>query len=268
MQAIIRIIIEQKYFFSRNSASASESMYNLMRSKAQRNSTNNETIRRSASTRITNIYARKEKVLGAIFEALIPYIKAKYYNIGLVLCSIEWIYKLGYLIGRSMYFSPVLHLLGMVIRRVTLADLERRNSSIGNNSVYESPNENQTTTGSSSLYYTVGGIATALLICTPAWYAQVRQYMRNYRRDWISRQVSEGGGIPPPLPPSLDIPSCRNGICPLCHCTFVNAALSCVSGYVGCYRCFIMYVREYRECPVTHLPCTEQSIIRIYETTM
>lgn len=258
IQALIRFLIEQKYFFSRNSGSVSESMYSLMRCKARRNST------RISST--SNIFTRKDKMLGAMCEALIPYIKAKYYNVGLVLYSVEWIYKVGYLIGRSMYYSPVLHLLQMVIRRVTLADLERGNSTIGNKRALHAPDGNHAIVGASSLYYKIGGIATALLIFAPAWHAEIRQYMRRYRRDWISKQVS-GQGIPPPLPPVSGI-SCRNGICPLCNCTFVNAALSSVSGYVGCYRCFIMYVREHQSCPVTHLPCTEQSIVRIYETSL
>lgn len=62
-------------------------------------------------------------------------------------------------------------------------------------------------------------------------------------------------GVPVPLDPT---------VCPLCQRLRVNAAAS-PSGYTFCFKCLAKYVRVHRRCPVTHLPCSESAIRRIYD---
>ena len=215
-------------------------------------------MRCKVQTSRTNDMTRRDRFLGALMEALIPYLKLKWSNMSVLLHGIEWVYKLGYLLGRTMYFTPSLHLLKMVIRRVTIADLKGSAENSNNPSLY---------------YKGLTLTLTALLISIPAYYTQIKQYILHSKKEWISQQSSLKN-IPPPIPSSqVDIllnqcNSSRIGICPLCQCVFINPSLCSVSGYVGCYRCFVMFVRENGRCPVTALPCSESSVIRIYETTL
>jgi hypothetical protein len=77
--------------------------------------------------------------------------------------------------------------------------------------------------------------------------------------------------IPPPLPPSVNVQSeiilpTNPSLCPLCNQERVNPVAS-TSGYVFCYRCLALYIRDKGEvCPVTGQRCKESQLTRIYES--
>ncbi|KAF8383762.1 prx-12 [Pristionchus pacificus] len=52
--------------------------------------------------------------------------------------------------------------------------------------------------------------------------------------------------------------------CPICLCKRVNdTALTC-SGYVFCFACIDTYIKRESRCPVTGLPATSASLVRIF----
>ena len=56
-------------------------------------------------------------------------------------------------------------------------------------------------------------------------------------------------------------------LCPLCHRPRVNPAAS-TSGYVFCYRCIILHLREKGEyCPLTGVACPQSRVVRLFEET-
>lgn len=56
----------------------------------------------------------------------------------------------------------------------------------------------------------------------------------------------------------------QTGLCPLCNKKRSNPCALSVSGFVFCYPCIFRYVKENKQCPLTHFPCSTKSIVRIY----
>jgi hypothetical protein len=90
----------------------------------------------------------------------------------------------------------------------------------------------------------------------------------------LRSNTSEGGvplEVPPPPFPSLAVPpmyggvalSLASSICPICLRPQQNAAAS-PSGFVFCYRCLVARVVELERCPITHVPCKEDDIRRLF----
>jgi len=266
--------------------------------------------RKQAFQQLRNV-SRDDRIRSLILEVLVPYLKEKLelidHNNLLAMqrqssSSSSWnhtffwnkncfqlfsimeqmtviFYQLRYLTKRSLYFSPYLHLLGLIVRRITLADLQQPKKT---SKIMKKPNVDNIPL----LYRAIAIFALTLLL--PTWYAQLRQTIRLLRRKWISTffhrhsdstfasntkdqnnsymQVS-----PPPLKPPISNSSKINRVplnnsCPLCRSAFVNPAVASTSGYVFCYRCLAMYVRQHNKCPITQLPCSENRIFRIFET--
>ncbi|EDO43777.1 predicted protein [Nematostella vectensis] len=75
--------------------------------------------------------------------------------------------------------------------------------------------------------------------------------------------------IPPPPPKpkpaeyGLSLPS-HPAQCPLCAKVRTNPTALSTCGYVFCYPCIYRYLGQHGCCPVTHLPSTQQQLVRIY----
>ncbi|KAL7466581.1 hypothetical protein ACHAXS_006875 [Conticribra weissflogii] len=55
--------------------------------------------------------------------------------------------------------------------------------------------------------------------------------------------------------------------CPICHEPCINPTAS-TSGYVFCYKCLVMHLRNEGEyCPITGMPCAESRVVRLFEPT-
>lgn len=80
-------------------------------------------------------------------------------------------------------------------------------------------------------------------------------------------------GKPPPPPKALKvarggvIPLQDRRLCSLCGKIRTNPCAAS-SGYVFCYLCILNHVRDHGVCPVTHLPCLEKDLVRLFETTV
>mmetsp|Transcript_26264 Transcript_26264/g.40277 ORF Transcript_26264/g.40277 Transcript_26264/m.40277 type:complete len:452 (+) Transcript_26264:17-1372(+) len=202
-------------------------------------------------------------------------------------------YQWSFLVGRSLFFNPSSHWLGLVVRRVTSSDLSSAagkgdgDSSRGKSDSGASSSDDPTRKALIRQLRTVTatGISGALML---GWISQLRNEIRRRRRQLYLEQhhgVRESSlpptqndgeqtvlSIPPPMAPSLHtkasdrirpLPS-NQSLCPLCHQPRINPAAS-TSGHVFCHRCLVMYVREHGTCPLTGRDCPESRIVRIYE---
>ncbi len=121
---------------------------------------------------------------------------------------------------------------------------------------------------------------------------QSRNSGRERSHDHVSNDnnVTRGGNmtpnigdtiaIPPPLPPpildqmsisenadanAMVKPTRDRSLCPICLQKRLNPTASS-SGYVFCYKCIVLYIREHGErCPITGLRCKETQLIRLFE---
>jgi len=80
-----------------------------------------------------------------------------------------------------------------------------------------------------------------------------------------------GKALPPPPPPvphpeGKKLPKSPR-LCPICRRTKTNPTVLTVTGYVFCYNCIMLYVKENKNCPVTHIPAHEQHVRRLYLST-
>jgi len=190
-------------------------------------------------------------------------------------------YAFAYMLGKSVYSNPSLHILGQVVGRYTMKDLKEmvEKEDDKNSQIMVAPSDlSRFIKKSASM-----GILIALLM---GWMGQFRRELRRRRRQIftqgsnifnstarnIGENAAEDGNfmtIPPPFPPSIK----RDGtqidptLCPLCEEERINPVAS-TSGYVYCYKCIIMSIRNNgKKCPITGMPCTESQLVRIYEST-
>lgn len=190
-------------------------------------------------------------------------------------------YAFAYMLGKSVYSNPSLHILGQVVGRYTMKDLKEmvEKEDDKNSQIMVAPSDlSRFIKKSASM-----GILIALLM---GWMGQFRRELRRRRRQIftqgsnifnstarnIGENAAEDGNfmtIPPPFPPSIkrDGTQIDPSLCPLCEEERINPVAS-TSGYVYCYKCIIMSIRNNgKKCPITGMPCTESQLVRIYEST-
>ena len=189
--------------------------------------------------------------LRAFFVAAYPYLHMT--KEGTIL-----VYQWLFLLGKSLHFDPVSHLLGQVVRRTTLADSPQAK-------------DDNASTESCSVQPTMDPLRKAMMIGLSSTF--VLGWLRQFRNLLRDKQQQSASEMPPPapLPVKLDTKtrvkpplSTNPSHCPLCRQPRINPAAA-TSGYVFCHRCIVMFVREYGKCPVTGTKCPESRILRIYE---
>mmetsp|Transcript_21163 Transcript_21163/g.31802 ORF Transcript_21163/g.31802 Transcript_21163/m.31802 type:complete len:444 (-) Transcript_21163:100-1431(-) len=243
---------------------------------------------------------RMSQQFGTLYEKLRSCFTYLYPFLHLSNEGIHFAYNFAYMIGKSVYYNPSLHILGQIVRRLTMADMEQKPI-----------NEKNSSAKPKSTLKLLRGPALsglALAFCL-GWIGQFRQELRRRRRRLVAREdsiinnstrrnmgrqhhvgtvergvsisnvnsSSNGNSnipiIPPPLPPALHlqdgigrIPT-NPSLCPLCNQERVNPVAS-TSGFVFCYKCMALYIRENGEkCPITGMRCKESELTRIYEST-
>ncbi len=190
--------------------------------------------------------------------------------------GIHTVYQFAYMLGKSVYYHPSSHILGQVVRRYTISDLQQKES-------IEDGKKDLAMTKLGSRSLQKSAILLALLV---GWIGQFRRHLRRRRRRLLTRNdlempyysssrcdtsgYREGDiiTIPPPLPPTLgnDL-NVSSSLCPLCREKRIHPVAT-TGGFVFCYRCICIYIRENGEkCPVTGMTCKESQLVRIYEST-
>lgn len=273
----VRLIIS--YFIERgciirSSATMAESIYGGKRVKViQGNKL--ETMTRQDRTRLTLMIALSwyadEKIeilfrrwrqdttntrfhqLKAFFLKIYPYLRMTQH--GTVLA-----YQLLYLMGKTVYFHPSSHLLGLIVRRLTHADIIQ---------LAPDPSTRQTNPELQKWIQQIRRVVFWAFSSTVVigWLHQLRQHIRRQEQKYHPSTLIP----PPPEAPSLSLdPKHRiripegSDVCPLCQQPWI-APSAAPSGYVFCHKCLVLYVRDHGKCPLTGIRCKEERIVRIYE---
>jgi peroxin-12 len=169
-----------------------------------------------------------------------------------------------YLLGQSFEYDVWSELLGQLVRRVTKADsISGTNSS---KSVDDTKNSRDATTTASD----ISTVRRSILYLVSAsiafgWMTQLRAAWDTHQR--VARRSSAAFPPPPPPPTNLNDTTTTNipsECCPICHGPRVEPAAS-ISGYVFCESCLLSYIQRRAMCPVTGIPCTESSVVKLYE---
>ena len=216
------------------------------------------------------------EMLRRIFFYIYPYLHMTHRGTQLA-------YQFAYLIGKSVYFDPTHHALGLVVRRLTMEDMSARGNdqqSLSLSSLDEKVSPQVLTFLKKTA---IIGVSSALLV---GWSGRLSQTLRQRRRRWMWNHDHQSDGEatgsgeprrrdvivpPPPLPAKhTDFehkvePPANKALCPICLENRVNPVASS-SGNVFCYKCLFGFLREKgSKCPVTGYRCDPSQIIRIYE---
>ncbi|KAI8083161.1 Pex12 amino terminal region-domain-containing protein [Halteromyces radiatus] len=196
---------------------------------------------------------RKFKIrLIKLFRTIYPYINAIYYGSGLI-------YNILYMFNKTNYHSPWLHLIGLQIKRMSMADYR---------AYYDKVDASQLNSSTSSLLKNplrlFSGIFSKFIeflkVLLP-----MSIFFFKFLEWWYSSEFARGTGkygeedtenniTPPektkPDPRGIKLPSTPN-TCPLCSSNPINNPTALPSGYVFCYTCAYRYVEDHNRCPVS-----------------
>jgi peroxin-12 len=192
--------------------------------------------------------------------------------------GVRFVYQLLYLLGRSPYFSPELHLAGVRVMRLTgqqaLAEERRRLKDRT-----ERLQRVRSRGGRGALgfgWLQEGFLKASYAVADHTRTALIGAVFAFKLLEWwyVSGEQKLGGGkaLPPPPPPPA-LPRAPNGIraasdpsvCSLCRRKRTNPAMIATSGYVFCYPCAYKYVEQHSRCPVTFVPTRLDHIRRLYQ---
>jgi peroxin-12 len=203
-----------------------------------------------------------------IFQTVYPFLSSAHE-------AARFWYQLLYLLNKTPYFSPELHLLGLVVARVSGQDVsmaERRKEMRHNERlqwarrgrggpIFRLVRESWVQVSSAAGTHTRSALILAVFgyKLLEWWYTSAEQKLGGQEAP------------PPPPPPPAPKPSPQGvrlpndpGICPLCRAKRVNPAMIATSGYVFCYPCAFKFVESEGFCPVTKIPARVSQIRRLY----
>ncbi|PFX25015.1 peroxisome assembly protein 12-like [Stylophora pistillata] len=199
--------------------------------------------------------------LKRIFIYLYPYLHCTWEL--MCLC-----YYLLYIFKISGVHSPVLHIVGISLKRFTKRDIVTHNLQRNLPTV-----PNQQTLGKQIL--AIPSSALKLLSSVLANGLPVVVFSLKFLEWWYSSDnrsaVHSVMQLPVPPPPARPKPA-QYGVqlpphpaqCPLCNKVRTNPTALSSSGYVFCYPCIHKYLNQHGCCPVTHLPSATKQLVRLY----
>ena len=194
--------------------------------------------------------------------------------------GLQILYFWRYLFGKSIFASPVLSALGLVVRRVALSDKISENSAesiqdqTGKNHVLD----NKPIPSKNSVLVPLVGSSLGILYAGNLVFHFLRR-LKYHRRQVLLTQCESNEAprntspidsmtslIPPPK--SLELSNNQRldtVFCPLCKDDRVIPT-SCSHGYVYCYRCIANYLKENNEkCPITSAYCPRSLLLQLRE---
>jgi peroxin-12 len=220
----------------------------------------------SSSSLLQQIDYRRRAI--EVFRAVYPFLSSAHE-------AARFWYQLLYLLNKTPYFSPELHLLGLVVARVSVQDVamaERRKEMRYNERLLwarqgrggpliQKIRETWVRVSSAAGTHTRSALILAVFgyKLLEWWYTSAEQKLGGQEAP------------PPPPPPPAPKPSPQGirlpndlGLCPLCRSKRVNSAMIATSGYVFCYPCAYKFVESHGCCPVTKITARVDQIRRLY----
>ncbi|KAK9801364.1 hypothetical protein WJX73_000250 [Symbiochloris irregularis] len=190
--------------------------------------------------------------------------------------GLRFAYQLLYLLENTAYFSPLLHLLGQRVVRVTsqeLGEAQRRTSDRRKRQLHRAGMQYWPLAILQRLWLRASyGLAdhtrNALILSVFAFKLLEWWYMSGEER--LAANQKQTPPPPPPAPPmphpeGVSLPS-DPSVCPLCLNKRTNPAMAVVSGYVFCYPCLFNFVGRGGCCPITRIPMTVAQMRRLYQS--
>ncbi|KAG2190482.1 hypothetical protein INT46_011699 [Mucor plumbeus] len=203
-----------------------------------------------------------------LFKKIYPIINFLYYGSNLA-------YNVAYLFGKTKYYTPWLHLLGLEVKRMSMNDYRAHYDKAAGStqqpfSLLKNPLGAATTVFSKVIEF--------LKVLLP-----MSIFFFKFLEWWYSSEFSRGGTshdedgenvVPPPEkikpdPRGTKLPSTAN-TCPLCLSSPINNPTALPSGYVFCYTCAYHYVEEHSRCPVTWIKINNgaEDLTKLYADVM
>jgi len=182
-------------------------------------------------------------------------------------------YQWAYLFRRSIYYSPDLHVQHIIPRRLTLEDMPSKQEQKMSQSIPQNESSSSRTWTPSSAK------VASFLFVSRCLFRIVTLMRRSRQRQAIERVFSDSARsaaaadplaftslvYPAPEPPLSALCSQQvvaPGLCPLCNQIPVNPSAS-PSGFVYCYKCLVIYIRDHDGlCPHGCI-CSEDQIVRL-----
>jgi len=179
-------------------------------------------------------------------------------------------YKLMYLLHVTPYYSPLLHVLGLRVARVSAEDAAalrrsrdaRRHAQLGESTPLQR--------AYLACRYFLSDHATSFVIIFVFGFKIVEWWYTSAEETLL--RASQGRSAVPPPPPGMapskggmcTLPKDRR-VCPLCRRRMVNATMVSPTGYVYCYACIFKHVEKESSCPVTgKLGITKSDLRRLF----
>lgn len=206
-----------------------------------------------------------------LFRKVYPIINFLYYGSNLA-------YNVAYLFGKTRYYTPWLHLLGLEVKRMSMNDYRAH---------YDKTAAGAAQASFSLFKNPLGSLATV--------FSKVIEFLKvllpmsifffKFLEWWYSSEFSRGNtgkqgdeenenAVPPPEnikpdPRGTKLPKTSN-TCPLCLTSPINNPTALPSGYVFCYTCAYHYVEEHNRCPVTWIKMNNgtEDLTKLYADVM
>ena len=281
LQFIIWYLLERASLRSSASATVSEALYGMKRSKLEPFA--DETSGRPSPGRQKLVeLSSSDKTRVAIICALAPYMRRKchelfrryqlqridgdtigkrtfiaaYIPVSVMLASFQLICQWRFLNGGSLFFDPSSVMFDQIVRRVARTEVDAGKQAT------PLQHEHEPNTNARALAYFLSASVVF------SWLTQVRVAWMNTRRGQRQRQSTGRdmamANIPPPLPMTKRAILTTDGRCPLCLGVRMNPTASS-SGYVFCGKCIRSHVQQSGSCPVTGIGCSESTMVKLYE---
>ncbi|KAL0056265.1 hypothetical protein WJX82_009363 [Trebouxia sp. C0006] len=216
-----------------------------------------------------SLWRRTQAQILRLFMRLFPWIHATQEGL-------RFGYQLLYLLDSSPFYTPILHLLGQNIVRVSgqeMVEVQRQKQQ-------RRQQQLQSAQRSSSVIWRLisqGWLKSTYAFADHTRNALILSVFAFKLLEWWYTSAEEKLGaqqaLPPPPPPPPPKPS-PDGLklpedattCPICRKRRTNPAMASVSGYVYCYPCIFGSIDQHSCCPVTKLPATVDQIRRLYQS--
>ncbi|KAJ3374987.1 ubiquitin-protein ligase peroxin 12 [Allomyces arbusculus] len=194
--------------------------------------------------------ARRRTKLKRLFLKIYPLVHFLYTGTHLV-------YQLLYMFDWTRYYSPLLHVLGVEVKRVTSADMRAMQRLAAS----APPRTGLAAAGHVALEALKVGLPVAIFFSKFLdWFATTDYARQERRRVPIPppppRVQPDPKGIPLPKDPRT---------CPLC-CRAVTNAAALPTGVVYCYPCVFRAVQDNGVCPVTRKPVEVGDVRRVFQS--
>ncbi|KAI8822974.1 Pex12 amino terminal region-domain-containing protein [Fimicolochytrium jonesii] len=208
--------------------------------------------------------ARWEKRIKRAFRTGYPFANAGYQ-------MLIFVYQIGYMYGKTDYYSPWLHLCGLQVRRLSMKDY--RDQEERDRLAREQTNAMLSRSSKVSMMRHMLAMFLTRGLDLLKYALPMSIFFFKFLEWWYSSEYHKQVGkkpIPPPPekvepnPKGLPLPDDPT-ICPICSQPRTNPTMV-PSGYVYCYPCIFRWIEEKQECPVTLMPTNIEQLRKIYST--